>query len=132
MCQSEIEPRGLENTLFLKEMYPVHGGTHSANWEMPLDMAEHTLLTGNRPGTWWNALWRPKINQGHGGTHSADRKSTHDVAEHILANKKRPGTWRNTLYRPEIDPVALTDTRNFDMDGPGMYGLIDLWDEIMI
>ena len=52
----EIEPRRLGNTLFLKEMYPVHGGTHSANWEMLQDMAEHTLLTGNRPGTWRNTL----------------------------------------------------------------------------
>ena len=90
MYQSEIEPRRLGNTLFLKEMYPVHGRTHSANWVMPQDITEHTLLTGNRPRTWQNTLWRPEIDPGHSGTHSAGRKMT--------------GTWQNALCCSEIDP----------------------------
>ena len=45
-------------------------------WNSILDMAEHTLMTGIRPG--------------RGRTHSADRKSN--------------GMWRNTLCQSEIDP----------------------------
>ena len=68
------------------------------------DAAEHTLPTGNWPGTWRNTLCRPEINPRRCGTHSADRKLTWDAVEHSLLIGNRPGIWRNTLCWSEIDP----------------------------
>ena len=67
------------------------------------DAAEHTLPTGNWPGTWRNTLCRPEINPRRCGTHSADRKLTWDAVEHSLLIGNRPGIWRNTLFWPEIN-----------------------------
>ena len=92
------------NTLCRSEIDPGHGKTHSADrkstqdevehtlltLKLTRDAAEHTLPTGNRPGTWRNTLCRPEINR--------------DLVEHTLATGYRFGKWRNRLCRPEIDP----------------------------
>ena len=120
--------RRLQNTLSRPENDQGHGGTHSANRKSTRDVAEHTLPTGNRSGTWRNTLCWLEINLGRGGTHSTDRKptmkrdgthtadwkSTRDMAEHTL----QTGNWPNTggthsanqkLTRDMVEHTLLTE-----------------------
>ena len=102
------------NALYHSEIDQGHGRTHSANWKLTRNVTEHTLLTGNWPGTqqntlcwpirtWRNALYHSEIDQGHGRTHSDDWKWTRDKAEHTLLTGNWLGRWWNTLLWLEIN-----------------------------
>ena len=71
------QPRMCQNTLCQPEIDPGHGGTHSADRKLTIDVAE--------------------IDPGHGGTHSANRKLIQDKAEHTLPTGNQPGTRQNTF-----------------------------------
>ena len=91
---------GLPRSVEALPIDPGRDGTHSADripsqeaaehilpTEIVPAAAEHTLSTGNRPGTWWKPLYRPAIDPGRDGTHSVNQKLTQDVAEHTLTTR---------------------------------------------